>query len=962
MDHPEYIHTVIFSILCPQWQTKKTVCELLAFLCYSDGYEHVVHGFEKLRKFRKDLGLFDSWMKDFERTITDRGRRIPGNHLIEYAISNMILVNALIKIPADVNNRIYMENQFNASGIQSILPKLRILEYDLLNIQIETFKETLDADMDEAFGEDMSLASDVSQPQELFDRVIESISEAPRASEQFLYVLKYLLWIHGNPDTKYYYYRMIQIIIQQIVMDRRDHENTDSFSSTFGLAVGTVIQSFSELERLKDVESQFEYFKRQYEQISAEKESLLSEVAKLRILPSQLEFDSMSRRMNELKEENDSLRDLLRTSKETIAMLQSRLVQEEGLRKDQASETTSISKSPRLGKGIITSGSFMFGNIFLPLFSKRHGHKERKIHIDTQSLEPDSSSTEASSNRGSVYSSCGSVEQGQPLTPPSIPPPPPPPPPPSGAPPPPPPPPPPPNSGLARSNIPAPPPLPPTLGQARLPSARVPEPPAVVPPRKELRHYPNIKLKNLQWQKIDARSTYQTLWNMDSERHAKLEDKLDKGGVFHTIEDLFPAKANTFLERKLQSKKTDTENDSIKFLTKEKNRNINIAILPQIKQLGSFKATQQHILAMDDKLCTETFLINLISYIPHKEDNLVLMQKYLKASEEECAKLDLPEQFTIEMMKIYRYEVRLKYMLFRVQFWERFDRLKTSLATVLRACDALHDSEALRELLSIILMLGNYMNSSSLQGGAFGFKIASINKLIDTKATDSSQLTLLHIVIGVVRTQFPHVLKFTEDIKDVPQAARIMSSITDIVQEYTDMRQGLKQLGIELDAHWREKGIDFKRDRFYAVMTEFRNSVMERFEEIEALYVNMDVKPQTFEGVTRWKKDIDAKVALPDAWGGGQIPVILLANKTDLIQEGHGQPVNPAELDSFCREHGFIQWFETSAKDNSNIEEATRCLVSAIVKLEEENVNNTVSDEVSVKLGQQQRQQNNGCC
>lgn len=114
-------------------------------------------------------------------------------------------------------------------------------------------------------------------------------------------------------------------------------------------------------------------------------------------------------------------------------------------------------------------------------------------------------------------------------------------------------------------------------------------------------------------------------------------------------------------------------------------------------------------------------------------------------------------------------------------------------------------------------------------------------------------------MIGVVRTQFPHVLKFTEDIKDVPQAARskcdfdqymillltlslVMASITDIVQEYTDMRQGLKQLGIELDAHWRGKGIDFKRDRFYAVMTEFRNSVMERFEEIEALYVNMDVK------------------------------------------------------------------------------------------------------------------------
>ncbi|CEJ01041.1 Putative Ras-like protein Rab-32 [Rhizopus microsporus] len=79
-------------------------------------------------------------------------------------------------------------------------------------------------------------------------------------------------------------------------------------------------------------------------------------------------------------------------------------------------------------------------------------------------------------------------------------------------------------------------------------------------------------------------------------------------------------------------------------------------------------------------------------------------------------------------------------------------------------------------------------------------------------------------------------------------------------------------------------------------------------EALGAIVVYDITRPQTFEGVTRWKKDIDAKVALPDAWGGGQIPVILLANKTDLIQEGHGQPVNPAELDNFCREHGFIQW------------------------------------------------------
>ncbi|KAG1144692.1 hypothetical protein G6F37_005581 [Rhizopus arrhizus] len=135
-------------------------------------------------------------------------------------------------------------------------------------------------------------------------------------------------------------------------------------------------------------------------------------------------------------------------------------------------------------------------------------------------------------------------------------------------------------------------------------------------------------------------------------------------------------------------------------------------------------------------------------------------------------------------------------------------------------------------------------------------------------------------------------------------------------------------------------------------------------EALGAIVVYDITRPQTFEGVTKWKRDIDAKVALPEAWGGGQIPVILLANKTDLIQEGHGQHANPAELDHFCKENGFIQWFETSAKDNSNIEEATRSLISAIVELQQENVNNDNHDENNVSLDQQYQQQtqNNGCC
>lgn len=52
---------------------------------------------------------------------------------------------------------------------------------------------------------------------------------------------------------------------------------------------------------------------------------------------------------------------------------------------------------------------------------------------------------------------------------------------------------------------------------------------------------------------------------------------------------------------------------------------------------------------IDDALCTDTFLGNLINFLPTKDDNLTLMQKFLEGPPEACNELDIPEQFTIEV-------------------------------------------------------------------------------------------------------------------------------------------------------------------------------------------------------------------------------------------------------------------------------------------------------------------------
>lgn len=75
---------------------------------------------------------------------------------------------------------------------------------------------------------------------------------------------------------------------------------------------------------------------------------------------------------------------------------------------------------------------------------------------------------------------------------------------------------------------------------------------------------------------------------------------------------------------------------------------IDIAILPKIKHL-TLKQVRQEILAVSDELCTETFVSNLLSFIPNKDDDLKTMEKYMGASEEERQELDDPEQFTVEV-------------------------------------------------------------------------------------------------------------------------------------------------------------------------------------------------------------------------------------------------------------------------------------------------------------------------
>lgn len=100
-------------------------------------------------------------------------------------------------------------------------------------------------------------------------------------------------------------------------------------------------------------------------------------------------------------------------------------------------------------------------------------------------------------------------------------------------------------------------------------------------------------------------------------------------------------------------------------------------------------------------------------------------------------------------------------------------------------------------------------------------------------------------------------------------------------------------------------------------------------------------RQETVEATIEWKKALDDK--LGDMGDGKEVPVILLANKCDLMESGMSSMEAGARLQQISDEMGFKKWFLTSAKMNNNIDDAMRYLIGLVLEAKQAAKQNGVS-------------------
>ncbi|XP_021735564.1 ras-related protein RABG3d [Chenopodium quinoa] len=111
---------------------------------------------------------------------------------------------------------------------------------------------------------------------------------------------------------------------------------------------------------------------------------------------------------------------------------------------------------------------------------------------------------------------------------------------------------------------------------------------------------------------------------------------------------------------------------------------------------------------------------------------------------------------------------------------------------------------------------------------------------------------------------------------------------------------------------------------------------------------------KSFDDLNRWREDflLQASPHDPD-----NFPFVVLGNKID-VDGGNSRVVSSKKAKAWCASKGNIPYFETSAKDGTNVEAAFQCIAKNAIKNEPEE-DTYLPDTIDMSGGQQQR--SSGC-
>ncbi|KAK2921286.1 FH1/FH2 domain-containing protein 3 isoform X4 [Channa argus] len=322
------------------------------------------------------------------------------------------------------------------------------------------------------------------------------------------------------------------------------------------------------------------------------------------------------------------------------------------------------------------------------------------------------------------------------------------------------------------------PPPPPMFGVMRPPppplfSAPVPVPPHPQPPlfnkkKKTIRlFWSEVRPTDSQYR--DYKRSGESFWS-------KLESvKLDTAKLEH----LFESKSKEMPVTKKTA--ADGKRQEIIVLDSKRSNAINIGltVLPPPRTIKTA------ILNFDEYALNKEGIEKILTMIPTEEEKQ-------KIQEAQLANPDVPlgsaEQFLLTLSSISELSARLQLWAFKMDYEATEKEVAEPLQDLKEGMEQLEKNKTLRYILSTLLSIGNFLNSTN----AKGFELTYLEKVPEVKDTVHKQ-SLLHHVCSVVVENFPQSTDLYSEIGAITRSAKV---------DFDQLQENLCQMERRCKASW----------------------------------------------------------------------------------------------------------------------------------------------------------------
>ena len=248
LSHQSVTISLAMCLISPRLTTRRLVSEVMTFLCHcgeGQGHLKVIQAMDSVKTMINENGRFDAWMRIVEVTIDGRGKmgslvgaseevRSGGvgmeNLLMEYAVATLVLINSMVDAPErDLQLRCHIRAQFIACGIKRILTKMEGFQYEVIDKQIEKFRENEAIDYEDLLQREGSSmvdsiegdVKDMTDPMQITDAIMSKI-QGTRTQDYFISAMQHMLILReNNSDDRLRMFQLVDSMLSYVAMDRR---------------------------------------------------------------------------------------------------------------------------------------------------------------------------------------------------------------------------------------------------------------------------------------------------------------------------------------------------------------------------------------------------------------------------------------------------------------------------------------------------------------------------------------------------------------------------------------------------------------------------------------------------------------------------------------------------------------------------------------------------------------------